>query len=144
MRYTPLFILLLTALPFFCFAQKAYELECYSGKLNGKTIRLDLANGFIGATQIVIPRKSGLAPVIYYANSGTPETNNTMLFQSKYLQKKDYFILDNMKEAYEDLPRFITGKYYFRKQLIKVKFLFLLSNCCSFYYKGSAYGANVN
>lgn len=122
MRYRPLLILLLIALPFCGFAQKAYNLERYTGKLNGKTITLELADGFIGGSAIKIPRRSDQSPVTYYANSGMPEANNTMLFQSKYLQKKDHFILENMQEVYKDIPDYINGKYYFNKKAVAVKF----------------------
>lgn len=80
-------------------------------------MQLKLANGFIGGSEIHIGN------VTYYANSGRPETGNTMLFQSKYLQNGDYFVLSNMQQNYSPMPASISGKYHKGGRTVAVKFV---------------------
>ncbi len=119
MKRSATFIILFIALPFLCFAQKAYETANYSGKLNGRSITLKLANGFAGGSEIHVGNTT------YYANSGRAEANNTMMFQSKYVQNMDYFVLNNMQDSYGTLPPIITGKYYRGRKGVTVKFKLL-------------------
>lgn len=117
MRYKYLFIFFLI-IPSFCgFASDQPQSANYSGKLKGKTMQLKLANGFIGGSEIHIGN------VTYHANSGRPEANNTMLFQSKYLANGDYFVLNNMQQSYNPMPASISGKYFKGRRSVAVRFL---------------------
>jgi hypothetical protein len=117
MRYKYLVILLLTTLSFCGFVPVQPQSANYSCKFKGKTIQLKLANGFIGGSEIHIGN------VTYYANSGRPEANNTMLFQSKYLANGDYFVLSNMQQSYNRMPASISGKYFIGRHSVVVRFL---------------------
>ncbi|GAA3984970.1 hypothetical protein GCM10022210_41310 [Mucilaginibacter dorajii] len=117
MRYKYLFIFLLTIHSFCGSVPVQPQSANYSGKLKGKAMQLKLANGFIGGSEIHIGN------VTYYANSGRPEANNTMLFQSKYLANGDYFVLNNMQQSYNPMPATISGKYFKSRRGVAVKFL---------------------
>jgi len=116
MKRQALIFTLFTVVPFISFAQKAYETENYTGEVNGKTAYLKLANGYIGASKIIID------PIIYYPNSAQPDDHHRMLFQPKYIQYNDYFILDSLQQSYTKAPAFITGRYHTRRRWIRVRF----------------------
>jgi hypothetical protein len=122
MQHKALFILLLLTLPFCSFAQKAYETEQYTGKLNGKTIRLALANGYIGASKILLFNTGKSKPVSFIPDMDTADDQSRITFHSTFRHRQDYFMLNNMQGAYEQLPAYISGKYYLNKQVITVKF----------------------
>jgi len=114
MRSKALLILLLIVLPFVCFAQQ--RTASYTASLRGKPIKLSLANGFSGGSQIQV------GSVTYYANSGHPDAGGHMMFQSKYVQNIEYFVLANIQDSYDKMPRVITGKYYRGRNSVTVRF----------------------
>jgi len=109
-----LLILLLLVSPFLCFAQP--RTATYTANLHGKKIKLKLASGFGGASEIQ------MGNVTYYANSGHPDAGNQMMFQSKYVQNIEYFVLTNIQESYDKMPQVITGKYYRGRNSVTVRF----------------------
>ena len=122
MQNKTLFILLLVVLPFCGFAQKAYETEQYTGKLNGRIMRLALANGYIAASTISLFNTSKNKPVLFIPDMGTADDQSRLTFHSTLKNRQDHFMLNNMLDAYEQLPAYISGKYYLNKQVITVKF----------------------
>lgn len=112
-------LLPITLLPLFtCFGFKTLHFNnvYYSGVLNGKTIRLKLTNGFAGGSEIQVGN------VTYYANSGHPAANNSMIYQSRYIQNIEYFVLNNIQDSYSTLPNVITGKYYRGRRAVGIRF----------------------
>jgi hypothetical protein len=116
MKHKYPFILLCSLFCVLCFTTRAFDAGNYSGTLNGKPMSLKLANGFIGGSEIHVGH------VTYYANSSHAEGNNQMMFQSKYVQNLDYFVLTNMQDSYGTLPAVITGKYFRGRKGMPVKF----------------------
>lgn len=112
-------ILFLLMLPCRGFAQKAYELARYAGKLQGKVVKLDVGNGYIGASQIRFYVTDG-KPLVFLPESGVP--NHPFILRNTINASKDYFALDKMQEAFEVLPAIITGKYLFDKRVVAVQF----------------------
>ncbi|WP_439697642.1 hypothetical protein ACFGVS_04560 [Mucilaginibacter sp. AW1-7] len=106
--------LALSLLPFLGFAQP--RTATYTANLHGKQIKLSLANGFSGASQIQV------GGVTYYANSGHPDAGNHLMFQSRYVQNIEYFVLANIQNSYDKLPEVITGKYYRGRNSVTIKF----------------------
>ncbi|QEC75289.1 hypothetical protein [Mucilaginibacter ginsenosidivorax] len=114
MQSKTLLILLLIASPFLCSAQQGAA--TYTANFRGQQIKLNLANGFSGASQIQ------MGSVTYYANSGHPDASNHLMFQSRYIQKIEYFVLSNMHDSYDKLPAFINGKYYRGRNAVSIRF----------------------
>jgi hypothetical protein len=114
MRPKVLIILLLIVLPFVGFAQQRTAI--YTASLRGKQIKLSLANGFGGASQIQ------MGSVTYYANSGHADAGGHMMFQSRYVQNIEYFVLANIQDSYDKMPGVITGKYYRGRNSVTVRF----------------------
>lgn len=114
------FLLLIALLPVTGFAQKAYESALYSTKLQGKLIRLTLANGYIGASKI---RLSGPAKTSsFLPDSSVADKDNRLVFRAAASDSAAYFILSNMQEVYEQLPATINGQYYSGEKRINIKF----------------------
>jgi hypothetical protein len=109
-----LLILLLLVSRFLCFAQP--RTATYTVNLHGKQIKLKLASGFGGASQIQ------MGSVTYYANSGHPDAGNQMMFQSRYVQHIEYFVLTNIQESYDKLPAAISGKYHRGRSAVTLRF----------------------
>ena len=114
MQPKALLILALSLLPFLGAAQ--HRTATYTANLHGKQIKLSLANGFSGASQIQ------MGSVTYYANSGHADASNHLMFQSRYIQKIEYFVLANIQDSYDKLPEVITGKYYRGRNSVIIKF----------------------
>ncbi|WP_184541748.1 hypothetical protein [Mucilaginibacter sp. FT3.2] len=107
---------LLAILPFLAFKSEAFNNGSYTGRLNGRIIRLKLVNSFAGGSEIQ------MGNVTYYANSGHASADNHMMFQSKYIQNIEYFVLNNIQDTYTTFPDVITGKYYRGRRGVIVKF----------------------
>ncbi|HMG08470.1 MAG TPA: hypothetical protein VK609_08170 [Mucilaginibacter sp.] len=122
MQHKALFILLLVVRPFCGFAQKAYETEQYTGKLNGRTIQLALANGYIGTSKISLFNTDKGKPVLFIPDMGTADDQSRLTFHSTQKRWQGYFMLNNIQDVYEQLPAYINGKYYLNKKIIAVKF----------------------
>lgn len=120
MKYKLLFILLLGVLPATTYGQKAFEFEHYRGRLQGKTVKLNLANGYIGATEISFAGQSGKHPAKFQPESGV--AGQQFILRNTDDKHTDYFALSNIQEVYEKLPPYINGKYYTGKQIIRLKF----------------------
>lgn len=100
---------------------KAYGSINYFGKLNGRTIKLMLADGYIGASRVKVQfGKTSL--IVFSPNSGVVDEYNQLKFIPAEEGRQDYFILDNMQEVYDGAPVFIEGKYHLKNQIIPVKF----------------------
>ena len=122
MQHKTLYILLFTLLPFYSFAQKAYETEHYAGKLNGKSIKLELANGYIGACQIILRYTGKSKPTVFIPDMGVADEHNQLTFHAIAQNRQDYFILSNMQELYEQAPVYIKGEYHVNKKVAAIKF----------------------
>lgn len=120
MRYGLWCILFLLVSPCRGYAQKAYELVRYTGKLQGKIVRLDLGNGYIGASKVSLIINPKQKPQIFLPESGVPDA--PFILRSTQKGINDYFILDKMQDAFEELPAVINGKYLFNKKVLPVKF----------------------
>ncbi|WP_183562611.1 hypothetical protein [Mucilaginibacter sp. SP1R1] len=121
MPYKALFILLLATLPLFSLAQKAYETARYTTRLSNRTIRLTLANGYIGASEIVVFNANKNKPKRYAPESGAPDAQNQLSFRPINNKGQEYFIMSNMQEAYGQLPAYINGKLYKNKQPVTIQ-----------------------
>lgn len=121
-------IMIITGLCLIClqtFGQgvpKAYEAINYQGKANGKLVKLMLANGYIGAStlKLSVPGKTRL--ISFEPDAGVANEHNRLKFINASQNDLEYFILDNMQEAYEEIPVLITGIYFLKGNKIPVKF----------------------
>jgi hypothetical protein len=120
MKLKLLVIALLGLLPITVRAQKAFEFEYYKGTLQGKSVKLNLANGYIGATEIYFAGQPGKHPIKYQPESGVADS--PFILRCTDNKRADYFALSNVQEAYEKLPAYISAKYYNGKQVIMLKF----------------------
>lgn len=120
MRYKVLCSLFLIIFTCRAFAQKAYEIVRYTGKLQGKTIRLDLGNGYIGASKISFFISPNQKPQVYLPESGVADA--PFILRNTQATARDYFILNKMQDAFEELPPVINGLYLLDKKSVAVKF----------------------
>lgn len=115
-----IFILLLGVVPSVGFAQKAFEAVVYKTKLQNKqNVKLTLANGYIGGSQISMINKG--KAVLFTPDSGVPDEKAQITFHAE--KQLGYFTLDNMQEGYEELPRYINGIYRLGNKKVAVRFL---------------------
>jgi hypothetical protein len=118
-------LVILTAMlsfPLFSMAQKAFENVAYRGKLNSRTVSFNLANGYIGASEISIRAAKTLR---YTPEAGYVDRDGKMKFSLLTTSEKpasDYFVLEGMAETYEHLPATIKGIYYDKRKQLKVVF----------------------
>lgn len=100
---------------------KAYETIYYQGKANGRLVKLMLANGYIGASTLKLTVPGKKKPMVFDPDAGVADEHNRLKFVIADQNDREYFILDNMQEAYEETPTVITGIYYFTGKKIAVK-----------------------
>jgi hypothetical protein len=100
---------------------KAYEPIYYKGKADGRPVKLMLANAYIDAStlEITVPGKN--KPRVFEPETGVADEHNRLKFVAADQNDREYFILDNMQEAYEETPKVITGIYYLKGKKIPVK-----------------------
>ncbi|MHA4895726.1 hypothetical protein ACXZ1K_13315 [Pedobacter sp. PWIIR3] len=106
-------------------AQKAYEMVSYSGKLNGIIIKLNLADGYIGASEIKIKDTKTGKPVVYIPESGTVGDSRQLKFSPLGTTKSasnGYFILEKVEDVYDELPGTISADYYKAGKRNQIKF----------------------
>ncbi|MEO6523502.1 MAG: hypothetical protein ABIN91_17595 [Mucilaginibacter sp.] len=113
-------VLLLACLPLGAIAQKAYETELYTSTLKGKKVKLSLANGYAGASVISWYTHGKNKPILFIPESGVP--NEDYVFRPEKERDPGYFILKNIQEAYNHLPRYIKGYYLSGKFSLPLKF----------------------
>lgn len=123
MKHISIFILLLALFPLSGIAQKAYETERYSGKLQGQTIELKLADGYIGASEIKLLAPHSSKIILYRPDSGVPDENYQITFSADGKTGAGYFILKNMQDAYDELPAAIYGQFKSGNKILAVKLL---------------------
>lgn len=101
---------------------KAYESVTYRASMKGRPLTLVLANGYIAASSIkMLPNTAGRV-IVFEPDAGTEDQNNRLKFIPIPTGRQDYFIMDNMQSAYEEIPAYLAGKYYLDHQIIPVKF----------------------
>lgn len=109
--------LLLVVFPAFGFCQKAYEAGYYKGSTFGMTLKFKLADGYIGACEIISKDKKTNKKSRFLPEEGAVgEDKKLKFYHYSAVGKKfdDYFILEGMEEAYGSLPAEIRGKYYLK------------------------------
>ena len=100
---------------------KAYEAIQYQGKANNKLVKFILANGYIGAStlKLSVPGKKKLTS--FEPEAGVADEHNRLKFIAANSNVPEYFIMDNMQEAYEDTPQSVSGLYFLNGKKIHVK-----------------------
>ncbi|UOE50829.1 hypothetical protein MTO98_07035 [Mucilaginibacter sp. SMC90] len=106
-------LILLPALGFAQGVPKAYEAFSYKGILNGHSVQLSLADGYIGASYIISKN------IKFQPESNSPDEQHHLKFITN--KNNSYFILNNMQEAYGNRPGTITGKYYINNKAVTIK-----------------------
>jgi hypothetical protein len=106
---------------------KAYEAVNYRGKVNGSLVRLMLANGYIGASSVKLLLPGKAKPLVFEPDAGVADADNRLKFAPINQAYSQYFILDHMQDAYEEIPAFITGNYFFNGEKVTVKFWLMKS-----------------
>jgi len=117
--------LIIILLPFFTYAQKAYEAVPYKGVLNKKPVKLSFADGYIGASSITMTNSKNGKKVIFSPDLGYVGEDKKLKFHrslpSPFLSS-DYFTLIDLTEYYDTLPAFINGTYYNKGKIYKIRF----------------------
>jgi|GEM_PF-4540346 len=102
-------------------AQKAYEAVKYKAKLNSSKFYFTLGNGYLGASKI--ESSSGSKPALYYPDSGVPDNKDQLTFHAK--GHADYFIVNNIQETYQSLPKIMIGRYWTARRWRIIKFFLI-------------------
>jgi hypothetical protein len=102
---------------------KAYEVINYQGKANGRLMKFMLANGYIGASTLEIAAFGKSKPRLFEPEAGVADEHNQLKFKAANPNNQEYFIIDNMQEAYEETPRSISGMYFLngKKKTVKLE-----------------------
>lgn len=119
LRILASFILMVS--PIYVFSQKAFEYEYYIGKTKDMTIKLLLADGYIAASEIRTVAFRSKKASRFLTETGYEQADRKMKFYHYSPSQKefpDYFILENIRDAYELVPREMHGKYYFKNEVI--------------------------
>jgi hypothetical protein len=118
------YLMVVLLMPSLVFAQgvpKAYELDAYRGKVNGHTVILMLANGYIAASTLKIYTINSRKPVVFEPANWDEDKNDRLKFVTQQQGTHGYFVLYNMQSGYEDVPDWISGKFYSDRKIIPVK-----------------------
>ena len=98
--------------PIISFAQKAYEMVEYNGTINGMTVKLSLADGYLVASKITfVSKKSKL----FYPENGFINSAKQIKFAPNANTNeldKEYFILLNPKNDFDKIPQQISCKFW--------------------------------
>lgn len=108
-------------LPTYAFSQKAFEYEYYSGKTKDMTIKLSLADGYIAGSEIKTIAFKNKKASRFLTETGYEQPGLKMKFYHYSPSQKeflDYFIMDNIRDTYEIIPKKMTGKYYYKNQIV--------------------------
>lgn len=101
---------------------KAYETTTYQGKVNGRLVSFNLANGYIGASSLKMYLPGKTKPLVFEPDGGVADGHSRLKFVAVNRSIIDYFILNNMQEAYDEMPAFIDGGYFLNNKKVTVKF----------------------
>lgn len=107
--------------PVYVFSQKAFEYEYYTGKTKDMTIKLSLADGYIAASEIRTVAFKNKKVSRFLTETGYEQADRKMKFYHYSAAKKefpDYFIIENIRDTYEQIPKEMRGKYYFKNEVI--------------------------
>ncbi len=106
-------------------AQKAYDAVYYTGKTQNITVKLTLANGYIGASEIKTTDSKTKKTSQFLPESGSVPDDKKLKFSHHSPSNKsftDYFILDAIEENYDRAPKIIYGTYYFNGRSYSITF----------------------
>jgi hypothetical protein len=112
---SPVFFLSVLLLPFSAFSQKAYENIYYSGKTKDMRIKLAVADGYIGASELRTTDLKTKKTSRFLPENGYVKEYRKLKFYHYSPSGKtfgDYFIIDGMAEYFDNTPARIYGKYY--------------------------------
>ena len=91
---------------------KAYNAINYQGKINGRLVKFILADGYIGASFIKMGLPGQKKPLVFEPEADVADVQNRLKFIAMGKNNSNYFILDNMQDAYEETPAYITGVFF--------------------------------
>ena len=117
-----LYVLLLAAIPFTGFSQKAYVTTKYQGTINKLTVTFNLADGYAPGNQIKLYNKASRTTTRFLPeNDAIDETRPTKFYHYSPSGKKftDYFLVDSLKENSETIPAKIIARYYSKARPVK-------------------------
>lgn len=117
MIFTSLFLCVLT------FSQKAYEPIYYMGKVENIKVKFTLGNGYIAASEIKTTDIKTQKISKFLPENGYADDENKLKFYHFSSSKKaftDYFIIDQLKEQYENIPLEFKATYFVKGKRYKV------------------------
>ncbi len=124
MKYSSILLpILLVLISSKMFAQKAYDEIYYSGKTQNISVQLKLANGYIGASEIktkdlTTNKSSKFLPK--YDEEGNSDRMKFYHSSTSKTKFTDYFILEGIKDGYDENPTIIKGHYYFNGEAYEI------------------------
>lgn len=105
-------------------AQKAFEKVKYSVSLNGVTLKLSLADGYVVASKIDLLTEAGKRKT-FTPESGVLENQKTIKFLPVTGHGKSvntHFFLYGIEDSFTKIPSQILGTYYDGKKQYKIIF----------------------
>lgn len=115
-------LLLAFALPSTGIAQKAYETTKYQGSSNKLTVTFTHADGYFSGNEIKLYNKTSRKTTRFLPeNDAVNETQPTKFYHYSPSGKKytDYFLVDGIKENYEEMPKQISARYFVKANPVK-------------------------
>ena len=115
-------VLLLAAIPFAGFSQKAYVTTKYQGTINKLTVTFNLADGYFPGNEIKLYNKASRTTARFLPeNDAINETSPTKFYHFSPSGKKytDYFLVDSLKEKFEAMPAKISARYFSKTRPVK-------------------------
>ncbi len=98
------------------FAQKAFDAVYYTGKTQNISVQFMLANGYIGGSEIKTTDLKTKKTSKFLPNFDEEGNSDRMKFYHYSTSKTkftDYFILNGIKDGYDENPSTIKGTYNF-------------------------------
>jgi hypothetical protein len=108
LRYS---FLLLIFSPAFGYAQKAYDVVKYTGKVQNMVVHFTLADGYLAACNIRVQNTSTHKQTLFLPESGEADENKILKFYNT-AQSTSYFAVNGLLAAFNEPPAKLSAFYY--------------------------------
>ncbi|WP_198139719.1 hypothetical protein [Pedobacter sp. BAL39] len=101
-------------LPVAAYSQKAYETIPYAARFNGQQIKLTFADGYIGASEVMVTKAGRKKKDLFIADQGFVGKDRQLKFSAYKTSSAaagDTFVLTDIEEFYDELPKVIRCCY---------------------------------
>ena len=113
MKHLRFLVLACMLSPAFAYAQKAYDVVKYTGKVQALNINFTLANGYPGGCDIKTTEAKTHKTSSFLPENGYADENKKLTFYKRNgASKTNYFVISGMEELFETPPANVKGVYY--------------------------------